>query len=413
MDDWIMVLGGGPFTREAIKTAKEAGLKVLLTDLKEDCACADLADEFYQVSASDVENQVKIAGKKSRDARLVGAYCPNDFGLATVASIHRSLGLDWCDVSSINLSLDKWESKVVLEKAGVPVPSGVAVSTLQEAMKAFEGFEKRPVILKPLGKSGSIGVASIGDSDSLGKHWEFVTSELNETMVIIEETLRGRMIDVNGLFVEDQFHPCGIMERFFGPTEHAPHVEESQCLAVGETDPAELSEALKESCYQILENAARALKLTHGPVKADLVLTDEGPKMLEVTPRFHGELQTALTTPYSTGMVPIRAYFETLRGNVFDSYLRPKLGRIAGWRAYVPPLGFIRSVEGVEVARDIEGVHWVGLAKRPGEFSKGRDNSDVVARVAASAEDKISLDQLWREVDRTIKIEVEESGALP
>src|SRR5690606_6806916 len=136
-------------------------------------------------------------------------------------------------------------------------------------------------------------------------------------------------VDVNGLFLNGDFHPCGLLDRFFSDRpSHYP---------IWRYQPSSLARSQEDDVYKLVVKAARAIGIEVGPVKADVLRTSEGPVLLEVAPRFHGDVSTAFVSPLATGTSPIQAWLAYLAGTAEPRSLIPREAfRYAGWMGIFP-----------------------------------------------------------------------------
>ena len=159
--------------------------------------------------------------------------------------------------------------------------------------------------------------------------------------------------------------------------------------------------------YELVENAARALELVVGPVKADVVWCASGPALLELTPRFHGDVSTAHVTPLSHGKSPIQAWFATLAdaGGPFDE-MPARARRAAGWMALFPQeIGALSEVRGLEAARRLPGVEAVTLIRPRGhEITRLTDNTAVCGFLWATGRDAAEVESRLRAARALIEV---------
>jgi biotin carboxylase len=259
-----------------------------------------------------------------------------------------------------------------------------------------------PCIVKPADSSGSRGVVTVTDGKEASAAIR-AALELSRR-VLLERPLEGLHLDVNGFFRDGAFVPGGLLERFFSPPPH--HVP------LWGLQPARLSTGQTREVYDLLERAARALGIHVGPVKADVVWCASGPALLELAPRFHGDVSTAHVTPLAHGKSPIQAWFATLAGagGPFDD--QPiTAGSAAGWMAIFPDeTGELAEVAGLEAAQRLPGIAAVTLLRPHGHtitnltdntsvcgflWATGRDAAEVESRLRA-ARALIEVKMAWR-----------------
>ena len=395
----LIHIGGSYLQLASIRWAKELGLYVIVTDRNADSPGSQLADQFEAINGTDVPTLLELAYSVADEHELIGAYCSNDFGLRSVATIAQTFGRPGCSGLAVERALDKSVSKDLWRREDLPVPIGLVVKDSADLSAAVETLGV-PVILKPIESSGSQGVRSVWDKkDSLKM---YAAARKFSNTVLIEKFVSGHHVDVNGLFLRKDFFPCGIMDRFFSdPPYHYP---------IWGCQPSSLTEAQEHSVYAIVERAARALGIEEGPVKADIIWTGSGPIILELAPRFHGDVSTAYVTPLATGDSPVKAWMSYLMGSTNSmEYLRRGVIQYAGWIALFPnTCGRLLSVDGVKDTCAIKGIKGVFISKKPGAaMQNATDNTAVCGFVWAAAENRNELFDTLTKARSTIQFVTE------
>lgn len=178
----ILIVGGG-FSSErevslkssdnVIKAAKKAGFKVEFADPKFDKNYVDDIDKDTVVFPM-------IHGVGGEDGYL--------------QSMLEDLGIPYlgCDSESSANSFDKWKTRLILEKANIPMAKAELV-TRKTYKKS--SLSKKPHVLKIVHGGSSIGTLIVTDPDNVS---EVKISEIfdMEQLVIIEEMINGVEITV-------------------------------------------------------------------------------------------------------------------------------------------------------------------------------------------------------------------------
>jgi len=379
-------IGGGELQIPVLTWAKEAGYHVAVTDRRSGCAAAELADEFAVVDGSDVLGLVEFAESVSKRNPVSCVYSGADFGLLSAAQVQRQLGIAAASPAAVELALDKARSKKVWRKNGISTPLGDVASSAKCALGVIQSMEL-PLIIKPVDSCGSQGVSSIWSYAGADAAVENAFNYSNR--VVIEEIVHGRHIDVNGLFIHGEFFPAGIMERFFSdPPFH---------YSIWGYEPAGIDDEKKQEVYDVLEKSARFLGIEHGPVKGDIILTKNGAIIIELAPRFHGNIISAYLSPFAEGINPIRAFLEMCAGNKEAlRILKPdSKSLVAGWRAIFPPeRRKIDHAESVKAIKQVEGVYNVFLVPNAGcDRRQYRDNRRIIGFVWVQGDNRCDVEK--------------------
>ncbi len=298
----VYLIGGGPLAARVPRLARELGLAPIVAD--RDPSAPGFAHAAERLVADGTAAEEHVAFARSLRGRFAvrAVYCGGEHGLEAARRVAVELGLPASSEAAIARALDKVASKEAFRAAGVPTPEGIVVADAGE-LRAAMGEGRW--ILKPSGGSGSRGVRIVRPKDDLAAALD-VCRAAAPGAVLAEPFLEGRSIDANGLLRDGEYVPLGVLEKYATPPPSR--------LPLGGYDPAALPDGEAEEVYAIVERGARALGLAVGPVKADLLRTAEGYVLLEVAPRFHGDVTTVNTLPFGSGIDPMRALFEGSAG---------------------------------------------------------------------------------------------------
>ena len=323
----LIHIGASELQKDSLRWAKEAGLYVVATDKNQSADCRYLADEFFCISGTDVQSLVELALKINKSNEVIGAYCSNDFGLMAVAAINSELELKGCLRESVELSLDKSCAKEIFKNMGIPVPRGIVINKHEHDFGRCDKL-KWPLIVKPVDSCGSQGVESVNDFYLLSN--AIANARQYSEQVLIEEFFNGDGIDTIGVMKDGVFYPCGIEKRVFSELPY-------QFPIYGYTPPC-ISNKDIERAYKITETASLALGIKHGPVKADLLYKGGEFVLLELTPRFHGDVFTSMLIPEAHGTSPILDLFLDMasQGSGVEYNYNKINSEIIAWRAFLP-----------------------------------------------------------------------------
>lgn len=398
MSPTLIYIGASTLQLPALQWAKDQGLRVIVTDTNTNAPGIAQADGYKNIAGDDVPAQLNLAHDVQSHDRLVGAYCGSDFGLPAVAAIAEAFDLPGPTVQSVQVSLDKNKALQVMRQSGVHVPLGICVSSTAELDEAVAslGF---PVIVKPVDSSGSRGVKTVWSRDQLDD--AFGDAQTFSHQVLIEQIVEGHHVDVNGMFVDGTFYPCGLLSRFFSPPPY--HYPIWGC------EPCLLDELTCTHVYETVEAGARALGITSGPVKGDVIVSAGQAVVLEISARFHGDVSTSFVTPLACSKSAPNAWFAHLAGKPFEDELpKDNQGRVAGWMGIFPDHpGIFDTLHGIEDALAVPGVVQIRGLKQPGYQVRAiADNLAVMGFVWATGDDEKSLQRTLRQARAMISVKM-------
>lgn len=399
----LLCIGAGRLQRKTLRWAREAGLFVVATDRSPEADARALAHRFEAIDGADAPALVALAQELDRLHGLAGAWGSSDFALEAVARIGAATGVPACRPDAVRMALDKDAATRRWRERGVATTRGRLVRnpTELELACAELGF---PVVIKPTGASGSVGVRVASGRKPAQAAFEgaLAASDASGGGVLVEARLEGRHLDVNAFFRDGVFRRAGILERSFSD---AP-----RCVPLWGAQPARASEEEERAVWELVEAGARALGIDRGPLKADVVLGPDGPALLEMAPRFHGEVSTAHVSRLAHGKSPIQAWFAHLAdaGGPFDE-MPQEPERVAGWMALFPgTTGVLRAVRGVERARRVPGVSEVLLTRPEGwTVETLDDNRALCGFVWAAGRTHDEVERSLREASARVELTME------
>jgi len=317
----IIHIGASELQIESIKCAKELNLYIIATDINKNALGISLVDEYYCISGNDEDNLLALAKKKNQEFEIIGVYGNSDFALFSIAKIHKVLNIKGPTYSSVQLALDKFKSKTVWLQNKISTPEAFIINDTDKLSTQNLSY---PLIVKPKDSCGSQGIKSVNNQKELLMSIDNAFNFSDE--VIIENFISGKHYDTIGIVWDNQFIPMGIGNRYF--TEAPYH------FPLWGHSPSDLSNENVNLAYDITQKAIQVLGLNNTPVKADLIFDNKKFYVLEVTPRFHGDVFTSKMIPFSCNEKPIKNLFQLYLNDRLDSNF--KCSKRIIWKAIFP-----------------------------------------------------------------------------
>ncbi|MEO7262698.1 MAG: ATP-grasp domain-containing protein [Jatrophihabitantaceae bacterium] len=236
----------------------------------------------------DAEEMIGAARQLNERDRIDGVLCWDEARVIATSQVAQALGLPGGDPEVVLGCRDKHLTRQRLAAAGVAQPRSIVVETLERALEAAVEIGY-PVVLKPRGIAGSLGVVLAHDEAGLRKHFTFARRTMapgaltyDEFAVLVEEYADGPEISVDSAVFHGQVHPICLAHKELG---YPPYFEEIGHFVDGAepmlSDPELIS---------ALEQAHAALGFTDGMTHTEYRLTPSGPKLIEVNARLGGDL---------------------------------------------------------------------------------------------------------------------------
>src|SRR4029079_15467486 len=132
-----------------------------------------------------------------------------------------ALGLKWHSVEGAIASTDKRRSRAAIAAAGLPSPQFARLGTAAASSDA--GAVAFPVVLKPVGLSGSRGVIRANDEREFAAALERIRALLArpqiraaraglEDEILVEEYIEGREFAVEGVLTDGALHVFALFD---------------------------------------------------------------------------------------------------------------------------------------------------------------------------------------------------------
>jgi biotin carboxylase len=157
-----------------------------------------------------------------------------------------------------------------------------------------------PCVIKPLHQRASRGVTIVQDASGIRTAIEKAKDVSGEeSYLLCEECLLGTEHSAEMLLGKNgECYFFNVVDRIFQYDTSIP-------MELGHINPSMLSQDEIDAIYDMMWDAALALGVDFGPFKCDIMMTVNGPKILECTTRLSGGFDSAGTCPL-TGRHPMR-----------------------------------------------------------------------------------------------------------
>lgn len=374
----IMILGASLLQVPAILKAKELGFYVIAIDQNNEAIGFSYADLCLLVSTNDREEVYQQALINKPDVIITSA---SDAPVRTVSYVNQKLGrtLDISYEDSLYVT-NKAFMRLRFKEYNIPIPEFYIVNTYNEYQVAIQNFTER-FILKPVDSSGSRGVKLVKkDNDLAIKETYFYSKRFSKTgELLVEEFLEGTEVSVESFTINRVTEIIAITDKMLTPPPFF--------VEIGHAEQSLLDQDMKDRIQEVTLAAIKAVNIINGPSHTEIMLTKEGPKVIEIGARLGGDFITSHLVPLATGVNLVECSIMQAIGSHID--IKPKYNRGAAIRFLLAPFkrGIISGIMGIEEVRKIPGVHEVVIYKKIGdELSNLESSSDRIGHIIAYAD---------------------------
>ena len=175
--------------------------------------------------------------------------------------------------------------------------------------------------------------------------------------------------------------------------------------------PSHLGDAETKAVFEATEAALRALGVDNGFTNTDLILTPDGPRVLEVNGRIGGQIPTLLQLAGTSPLLPEAMRFAVRESDGDVAPLQSE--NVAFCAMYQPPMEAQRLVElsGLDVVAQLPGVTQVIPDRRVGDaIDWRRGTMSRLLTVYGVANDHGHLYELYQQIQRSIVTRYEMAG---
>ncbi len=288
----LLMIGGGFLQTYVIKKAREMGYEVHVVDGDPNAMGYQFANHYEVIDIKDEEGCIRYAREHQVDGVLTAA---TDFSVLVVSRVAEEMGLPGLNYESAKIIKNKaaYRNKLYEAKAD---DTGYAfeLHTEEDIEKALNTITF-PVMVKPCDGSGSRGASKVERAEDFEKACQFAMSGSVTHRAIAEPFIDGREYGVESFVDNGEIHILAVMQK---DMTLPPYYAE-----LGHAIPSSLPAALEQKVKDCVRKALVALKVNHGSVNMDLLITKSGNvHIVDIGARMGGNLIGSHIIPLGTGI---------------------------------------------------------------------------------------------------------------
>ncbi|WFR69747.1 ATP-grasp domain-containing protein [Staphylococcus saprophyticus] len=308
----VLILGASVLQIPLIKTAKKLNLYVIVVDMNKDAEGFKYADEKYYISTIDDEKIIDLFNKLKPDGILTAA---TDLPMRTIAKVGELFNVNTISYNSAINSTDKYKMRNELAKYNVPIPEYYVANTKNEYFSSLKKIAGNKVC-KPVDSSGSKGVILIESKEDEEVAFTYAKKYSKSGEILIEEQMVGNEVSVESITINGKTKIIAITDKI---TTGAPYFTE-----MGHSIHSQLPQETKIQIEQVTIQAIEALDIKMGPSHTELIITPDGPKIVEVGARLGGDFITSHLVKHATGIDLLELHLKQSIGIEIDDGLQIK-----------------------------------------------------------------------------------------
>lgn len=299
------IIGASSESLHTIRKAKEYNLTVVALDGNEKAEGLEAADEARVVNISKEEETIDCIKQEQVDFVLtvpIGRY------LTTIGKVNDVLNLPGIGKEQAMYCTDKLLFHNRMSENGLRnCQCYEACSEKEQREELYHKITNKelelrfPAILKPRYGSGSRGIHFVNDLQELRECLEHTCGE----SYVLEECADGEEYGLDGAVIDDKFYLVLLRHK-----ENTP-LPARQAVAYFSVMPEDV---FYSQVKEFMEKTVRVLGLRECLLHADLIRTEKGPFMVEMSARPSGHNLHNLFTPLCTGIDAAEQYIRRRMG---------------------------------------------------------------------------------------------------
>lgn len=288
----ILIIGAGFLQDPVIRKAKEMGYQTLAVDADPNAVGFRHADRHAVINIVDEKACLAYAKAEKIDGVLTAA---TDYGVLTAAYIAQEMGLPGLRYDVAKTIKNKYLVRKCLYEHHVDDTQQAFEVDPDTDIAELASKISCPVMVKPCDGSGSRGASRVDQPEALADACKFAMAGSITHRAEIESFIVGREYGAESLVVNGEIHVLSIMKKWM--TEPPYYAE------LGHAVPCGLPAEVEKKAVDCVKRALKALKVNHGCVNMDMLITEEGNvHIVDIGARMGGNMIGPCIIPYGTGM---------------------------------------------------------------------------------------------------------------
>lgn len=340
-------------------------------------------DRVLHVDTHDWCAVVDVLTDEDGKPLVDGVLSFSDYHTEVTARTAEALGLPSQGLDAVRAANHKHLLRAALD--GDPANVRWRLVTCVEELDEAINHVGLPLIAKPPSEAISYGVRKCATRSEAVEAWrelagirQSLRGQPRPGHVLVEEYVRGTEVSVESMTAAGATH-------FFGAT--SKYLHEQTMLEEAHSFPVALEPDVWEEVRSCVDRALRAIDYRQGPSHTEVMITEEGPRIIEVNPRLPAHMISTMVTDVCGTNPHLDAKLLAL-GVEHVPNGRPGQGLVGGAAVVVlfpDESGEFTHIDGLDEAERL-GVS-VRLHHEPGDLVAERlDNSASVGFVYARAD---------------------------
>ncbi|MDA0747046.1 MAG: ATP-grasp domain-containing protein, partial [bacterium] len=284
----LFVHSGSPKKRLAFEAASALGIHIYLFNPGPSWADDYTKQSFYTRGRS-LSEILSLAADLHEQVHLDGVVTFWEEDVPTCACISQHLGLPGNSVTAAMNARSKYHMREAFQQAGVPVPS-FRLITDEESLENACREIGLPAVLKPEWGADSEWVTRVDTVEQALERYREIRHVVRiqdsiypypPTRFLLEGFLSGPEVSVEGVMQNGNVTLYAIIDK--------AKMSESFFIERGECTPSRFPAQVQEDIRDMVTRGAAALGLVNSGIHAEVKITPDGPRLVEIGARMGGD----------------------------------------------------------------------------------------------------------------------------
>ena len=392
-EEVLVVVGAGSFQVPVIARAKERRFFVVALDANPEAPGFALCDRSIVV---DIRNPAAcIAALECIEPVAVLALA-TEVAVVTVAFIAEVFGLKGVSVEAALNSTSKKRMRECFLEYKIPSPAFKAISNAASVNTAAAaiGF---PLVVKPSDSAGSRGVSIVTAPRSLQAAYDHALSFSTNGEVLIEAYMDGVEISVESYVQDGVVTILSLSDKI--------RTESQYPLDTHVIFPSEKADAIQAEAKSMAIRAIEACKIDNAVVHMEMMVTPEGPKMVELAARGAGFHVFSKMLAWVCDINTVDLLIDISLGKKIMYPALKQRGAVLAFPG--AKSGIVKEVYGLSDIQQTQGVYEAEAYVKTGDrINELRSGSDRIGHIIVFGDDRVKALEITRKAERLFNIEV-------
>ena len=395
MNKKILVVGAGASQTNAIRHAVNLGYELYSIDQDPSAPGFKHSKNFL---VGDIKNSDFLISA-AKDFQIDGITSfSTDVPVVSIAEAASALCLPSISINQAKLSVNKYLQRKMLIDFEILSPRFKTFHTISDGMNALDEI-KHPAVIKPIDSSGSRGVRfSSNVLETNSSYCEKALSISSTNTGLIESFIDGPEIAVDGFVSNGKVYVLSICDK--------KRSEPPYLLDIELTFPSSIPEANLKEIRLMAKRIMQASKIQNSPFHIEIIVSKDGPVLVEFAARGAGFNVFDRIIPYVAGLDTVHLQIKQCLGEVIQ------LNKISQKAAYLYFIsseqnGVMKSIKGIENIQNIKEIAKIKLFYKEGDqVKKLSSGSDRIGYILSLSDNIDSCNKAIKLAKEYLELEI-------